>query len=344
MKQLTLLLLLSIFSITIMAQEVAEVQKSLITKRTATWCSFCGTWGWTLFDHLVADNHPKAVMVAAHFGDSQLENPTSLAWVNNLGGSGQPRFYLNNTLQSASSGAIQSTRTNIKDQVDQFYTQSPIANTGIALSQNGNQLQIEAKVRFFQMAQGEYYLGLYIVEDSISAQQSGIGMARHKLVLREAVTTNHFGEMLVSGTVPAGTDIDFQYSINLSGYDTDQVRIIAVIWKKEGNNYQFVNVETTPELSDISVNTRELAATFPLHVRVLGNPGTHPELQIISEQTGQLEVSMWNSSGQLIRTLHQGLLTAGQSIQLPMEALNPGIYWVRIRQGNILKTERVLIQ
>lgn len=344
MKQFTLLLLLSIFSASLMAQNVAEVQKSLITKRTATWCSFCGTWGWTLFDHLVADNHPKAVMVAAHFGDSQLENPTSLAWVNNLGGSGQPRFYLNNTLQSASSGTIQATRTNIKGQVDQLHTQSPIVNTGMILTQNGDQLQIQAKVRFFQMAQGEYYLGLYIVEDSISAQQSGIGMTRHKLVLREAVTTNHFGEMLVSGTAAAGTDIDLQYSANLSGYDSDQVRIIAVIWKKEGNNYQFVNVETTPELSDISVNTTETEVSSTLQVRVLGNPGTTPKLQIVSEKTGQLEVNLWNSSGQQIRTLHLGLITAGQSIQLPVNALSPGIYWVRIRQGSILKTERVLIQ
>lgn len=342
MKNFLLLFFAILFTGSLAAQDVAQVQKSLITKRTATWCSFCGTWGWTLFDHLVADNHPEAVMVAAHFGDSQLENPTSLAWVANLGGSGQPRFYLNNTLQSASAATIQATRTNMMAQVDDFYAQSPLANTGMEVTQNGDQLSVQAKVRFFEAAEGTYHLALYVIEDSISAQQAGIGVTRHKLVLQESMSSDPFGELLATGNIDAGTDFDLQFEANLSSYDADQVRVIAVIWKKEGNDYLFVNVESTPELKNLPVQTSEVAAS-PLQMRILGNPGSTPELQLFSDRSGNLEVSIWNAAGQLVSTRYQGPLAAGQPLMLRIEDLDRGLYWVRARQGNSLLTGRVIV-
>ncbi len=45
MKRFLYLIILVFLSTWVYAQEVPETQKSLIIKRTATWCPPCGGWG-----------------------------------------------------------------------------------------------------------------------------------------------------------------------------------------------------------------------------------------------------------------------------------------------------------
>ena len=70
MKQFTLLTIFCIASISLFSQEVMEVQQTLLTKRTATWCPYCGTWGWGFFEDLIEDNEEKAVLIRPQRGDS----------------------------------------------------------------------------------------------------------------------------------------------------------------------------------------------------------------------------------------------------------------------------------
>lgn len=90
-KKTFMLLVAALFIMKAAAQQVEEVQRTLITKRTASWCINCGTWGWTLFDGLVADNEDKSVLIAAHY-DGDLENAAAEEITDNFGGFYQPRF------------------------------------------------------------------------------------------------------------------------------------------------------------------------------------------------------------------------------------------------------------
>ncbi|MEO1714235.1 MAG: hypothetical protein AAFU60_12955 [Bacteroidota bacterium] len=64
MKQTSLLFaLLLVLGGSLQAQEVMEVTTPVITKKTATWCINCGTWGWDLFEGLVSANQNSAVFL-----------------------------------------------------------------------------------------------------------------------------------------------------------------------------------------------------------------------------------------------------------------------------------------
>ena len=57
MKHIIFTISILVSSLTIgFSQDVPEVQQSLITKITATWCPSCGGWGWTFFENILADN------------------------------------------------------------------------------------------------------------------------------------------------------------------------------------------------------------------------------------------------------------------------------------------------
>ena len=105
-RNIFILLIFSVFSIVLQAQEITvpQTQRPLITKRTASWCPNCGGWGWTFFRNVMDDNNGKAVFFANHY-DGIHTSPTTLALATNFGGVSQPLFFLNNTNQSVSSGS-----------------------------------------------------------------------------------------------------------------------------------------------------------------------------------------------------------------------------------------------
>ena len=61
------LLIACLFAMQAIAQQVAQVQRSIVTKRTADWCPNCGTYGWTYFKDAIEQNGDKAVFIAAHY-------------------------------------------------------------------------------------------------------------------------------------------------------------------------------------------------------------------------------------------------------------------------------------
>ena len=340
MKKL-LLFCLSLFLIhpDLWAQEVTQVQKSVITKRTATWCPYCGTWGWELFEGLIEDNSEKAVLIAAHFGGSQLETTTSAEYLANLGGAGQPRFFLNNDLQSASASTIADTRASIKQQVDANYLLQPIANSGSYSSFDGNMLNIQTRTVFFQQAEGEFYLGVYLIEDDVLNSQAGqSGEVMHHYVMRDAATSTTFGDLLGSGTIAAGSEFTANYSVDVSDYVPANLDVVTIIWKKEGAFYQFVNAWSedagnapTTGLQEVPQNTPEI---------LLQKSAQGYEIQLHNEQAfAKTRLSLVNSSGQELQRLYEGSLPAGtHPFTLERQARPAGIYYLHLQTEQGQKT------
>jgi len=46
-----------LLSLNLSAQPVQEKQMSIVVKKTATWCSNCGSWGWQWFKDVIDDSH-----------------------------------------------------------------------------------------------------------------------------------------------------------------------------------------------------------------------------------------------------------------------------------------------
>ncbi len=320
------------FTLSLQAQEVAQVQKSVITKRTATWCPYCGTWGWELFEGLIEDNSEKAVLIAAHFGGSQLETTTSAEYLANLGGAGQPRFFLNNELQSASSSTIPDTRAAIKQQVDANYLLQPLANAGSYSSFDGTTLNIQTRTVFFQQAEGEYYLGVYLIEDGVLNSQAGqSGEVMHHYVMRDAATDNTFGVLLDSGTIPANTEYTHNFSADVSGYVPENLDVVTIIWRKEGDTYYYVNAWSEDAGNEAPSAVTELPKAIQVRLQT-PESGQRYRLQVQSQRPlDEVQISLSDSNGRLLRLLHKGPLPAGESsFEVAQENLPKGIYFLNL--------------
>lgn len=242
MKKTLTLLIFIVFVFGISAQEVPNVQYSMLTKITATWCTFCGTWGWDAFEKLLPENEGKAIIISNHYS-GDLRNNTAAAIASNLNTFGQPLFYVNNTNQNFSSNNWTSKTEDTKKMIEDNYKASPIVNAGIMASLNGNTLNVKTKTRFFKSAEGEFYLGVYVIEDKVvNYQASRSSAAVHKNVLRGSVGPEHFGKLISSGQVASGTEMENEFTTTLNAsWNTDNIKLATIIWRKVGDSYLYFN-------------------------------------------------------------------------------------------------------
>lgn len=343
-RTITTLVALCSIALSVSAQQVEEVQKTLIIKKTATWCPYCGTWGWDFFDDVRQDNAGKAVFWAAHYGGSMLENPTSTEIVSNLSGGGQPKFYLNTELQNVSSGNTASARITFQNAVDTAYLQAPVANVGIDATYEGDLLTVHSKSRFFQDADGEYYLGLYLVENDLLAYQAGQNTeVMHSSVLRKALTPTTYGTLLADGPVAAGTEFEHEYTVSFAGTPVTSLEVAGVIWKKTGAQYTVVNVWSTTDINEM-VPTSTADIEQGAHSWTLSpNPAHIPariELQL--EQTSQIQLLLVDRLGRTLDVIHSGWLNPGPHL-FTLPALPAGLYQVVLQTETGRETKQLAV-
>lgn len=329
--------------------DVPQTNKPLVTKYTASWCPNCGSWGWTLFNNLIADNAGDALLLAAHYSGNY-QNAAAVAWYENDDAFYQPVFYVNNENQGALSGNIASVRETVRGKVQQINGQAPAAQTGIRAQVSGDYaLEVETKTRFFQNATGEYFLGVYLVEKSFVGYQSGQGNnAQHKQMLRLALSPGAFGALLANGSLSAGAEFEQSYTLssaeiqaagitNLDGLLTGNIEIATVIWKKVGGKYEAVNANSSVVSIVSSTAQPEEAARFELRPNVVSRQAA--VLLELSQDIPDASLSLYSPHGALLRTLHQGRLRAGlNSFELHRENLPPGLYVLRLATAKAVIT------
>ena len=343
----TLFFILLLLPLTAQEVEVPESQRPLITKKTATWCPFCGAWGWTMMEGLLDDNIGKALVVAAHYS-GDLVNPTANAIISNFGGFSQPRFFYNNVDQGASSSSYNSVRESIKSKVISDNATSPQVQTGLVVVDQEDQLRVYTKTRFFDNVSGEYSVGVYLIEKSVINNQAGnASNAEHRQVIRETLTTDHFGEIIGNGSINAGTEVEFSVDFPLDGtYDLYNIEIATIIWKKEDNTYQVVNTNFTDDIMDdlVGTNKLEVANTFAIQPNPVENTSL---ISIeISKTVRSADLHLYNSLGQLVANLYQGSLQDGiHQFELNRSITNTsGVYLLRFRMDGQVQTRRVVFR
>ncbi len=335
-KRILLLLLPMCFTFMAMGQEAPEVQKSLVNKVTATWCPSCGTWGWTLFSDLVDDNSEKALVIATHYsGDLAIPAATEMA--TNFGASGQPRFMLDGSDQNATSASADTKRIEIKDAIDANYLMAPVVNSGIVANitdETLNLLTVNVKSKFFQAASGEYYIGAYIVEDGVIANQSQQGPnAVHKNVLRANIGATTFGESLASGDIAMDTEIDHQFTMQLDdSWNQENLTIATIIWEKEGSTYNFVNTNSAIITEVMTTSVGDLApAMVEFSVQPTVSNGQSNIVLNTSERQEKIDLQVYNQLGQLQRSILQGKSLGIGETTYPLDSFESGVYYVVLR-------------
>ena len=346
MKRSTYCLMLALLLVGqgLIAQQIEQVQRSLITKRTATWCPNCGSWGWTFFHNLIADNEQSCVFMAAHYSGA-LETGVAIDLTNNFGGNYQPEFFFDQVKYPVSPFNLDTYRPAFKTLADSAYTAQPVANCAFSPVYVNGAIQVDAKIKFFQPAEGEFYFGVYLVEDHVLAYQSGQGNdADHRYVLQESFTNESFGELLANGSIAADDEFSKSYSLPIgdpTGYD---YHIVGIIWKKEGTKYKLVNVWSTDTFGAPSA-AREIQGLNAFRLTPnLTRGETQLNLQL-ETPLPQTRIDILDLQGEVIQQVFEGSLAKGEHhFQLQLNSLPKGQYLVKLSAKKGIKVQRLLIQ
>ena len=345
MRYLFTLFLAVLIGSSLFAQEVEEKQRTLITKRTASWCTFCGTWGWDFKQALLSDNEDKAVFIAAHYsGDLLTQEAVDLT--DNFGGIGQPNFFVGNDRLPAGSSSWPTFQTSTKEFVEANFERAPLANTGISadIDLDGN-LFVETKTEFFQEGDGDYYLSIYLLENNLINNQSGFGAnANHSGVLIQSAS-GAFGESIASGTVAAGSTFDKSYTF--SGLDFDNTwdyEVVAIIWDLDFGIRQFVNTfSLSGNMFAVPVSTQNTLASDLYQV----SPSLSKDeinIRLNDVANAQVNINLFDINGQLIKTLFDGQTRSDLDVQVSKSTLgiSNGTYFIHLNVDGQRAIEKVM--
>lgn len=233
--------------------EVAKVNTSLLQKHSGTKCPPCGQWGWTMATELKSYSEGRALYLGTFSNNFVSEGfKTSVAddMESKWGVTGFPTFTVNGEPKlDRPSGSVNTTNEKkmCKDAIDDFEAEDVIANTGVKYTVADGKMKITSSVQFFKAAEGDYNVALYIVENQAMWKQSGHATGAttaipHDYVLRGSANGT-WGKVQMSGTIAAGAVKDFTGEMVIDpSWKMENVSVYAVLWKKKGSKYEFVNV------------------------------------------------------------------------------------------------------
>lgn len=340
------ILALGLSTVFTFGQTVESKQRMIITKVTATWCPNCGTGAWDTNKDLIDNYRADGVFLSAHEStSSNLYTTTARDFAANLPQSiGQPLFYLNRTRHN--NGTVASAVT---EHLTQIKDQTPVANAGVEMQLEGAKISVKARVKFFQPADGEYYLSLFVIEDEVIANQASRGNnVSHPKVLRGRLTPTTFGNLIVDGAVEADQTFDFRVDSALNGdWDVEKLEVAAVIWKKVGEDYEFINTSSVESFTTFttSVNHLEKAgvalSVYPTNLKTQGTIAIN-----LPTALNDVSLQLINSNGQMVSQLFQGNLSTGthQFGLTKTSNLASGIYVVRLAQAGQAITQKIVVQ
>lgn len=346
-KQSFTILIAALFLVQGIAQQVEQQQRSLLTKRTADWCPYCGTWGWNYFKGAIDQNGDKAVFIAAHY-DGGLENIAATEITNNLGGGYQPRFFLDDTDQGVSSGSVTTKLTALKGLIDDNFTQAPIVNCGFEPIYTNGDIKVAAKVKFFKAAQGDFYLGVYLLENNVVAFQKEIGPnAVHQKLLRKSFTSEIFGQQISNGDVAADQSFDLNFSVETEDPASHDYEIIGIIWKKESDKYLPINVWGTSQIGAVSGSN--IINKDPENSMTIVPNVAQDFTKIVIEQVDNQSLAILevlDLNGRVVLILHNGILKKGYThFDLQTSELGKkGLHFIRLKTPGKEIIEKLIIQ
>ena len=224
--------------------EPKQEQKGFAINYTATWCSSCGSWGAPII-HQYSDDATEGAIICAHFNDPMSSNLSNVFEQDRTTNNGIPGFWVGDN-KTSSNGAM----TSLLGQGD------AMAGVDYKYEIKDGKIEVDAKVKFFEAGQGDYYLSVLVLEDGIPGgtsapgnyQQAGTNDPNytHDFVLRASAHAGlPYGESITTNP-SADDEVDKSYSIDLdSSWDTDNVYAVCIVWKKDTSNgrpyYKYIN-------------------------------------------------------------------------------------------------------
>ena len=344
-KLFTPLLLAFLFTVTLSAQVVTDKQVTLITKITADWCPYCGTYGWQFTNQLKTAAQGKDGILWNVHHSGGLETPTSNALANNFGGFGQPIIYVNTDEEdlNLNSGNVAETVDLAIASIDLWSSLGAIVGMGTEAKLRDNDLTVDSKIQFYDTAEdGEFYIGLYIVQKNRVANQTSVGPnAVHHSILTNSILPNPFGEKIAEGNIEKNEE--FSISANLDNLvlhngKLEDTKVVSILWNKIGERYIFNNAREVNIVLDNTSSTVD-SKNSKLDFTTLSANG-EVEIKFNKTVNDKIDIQLYNVAGQKVATQFQKI--NGETYKVNTGDVS-GNHFVTIRENNEMISKQILI-
>ena len=256
------ILLFFLVGLALNAQDFKTKQTTLVIKKTADWCPFCGLYGWDYFKDLYDEvkNDDNAILISMHFSGG-LQNNAALQISNNYNAPGQPVIIVDNKDILLNSDNIKAKLTETKKAIQN----NSGRNAAIALDldvikSNATKFTFNLKAKAAQDLTGvETYAGFYKVQNNvIHNQASRSPTASHINVMQGSIHTGSvWGLPLFTGNISKGSEKTI--SVELESFVTSMdTKILAIVWiKGPDGRYSYLNGQMINS-TELSTNNREI--------------------------------------------------------------------------------------
>lgn len=356
MLKLSIFCCILCFTLKASAQAPERKAVALLHKITATWCTPCGTWGWSLAEQLRDQTSGKAIYIGLFASSSEAKrnaefyNQTAATMAKAFTFSGYPSFGVNGLPYSepSATGGIDAelVKTDILRAVDSFSALDPIAGAAGYYSIDGGQVMVRAKVRFWEATEGAFYLAAYIVEDKAMNLQSGRSLTgdevEHHDVLRASMSPEGaWGTLIDSGQVSEFDEatVNFSYTVTDSSWASANLKVYLVLWNKEQEQYRFVNaaVATADPLGITEANLGDTRLhLFPNPAKRFVRVSVDPDTQ------ADMHIRIRDLSGRMLFSQHFRQSLSG-AVEVDIGHFRKGVYIVERQQGQKHSTARLTI-
>lgn len=244
---------------------VPTVNVAMVAYATGSACPPCGSWGWDALGRIMDKNKTKSFYLATYSANpfnNLFRTQEALVMERAWGAQGYPVFMVNGVAQLDRQGTNVNTKEEerlVNDAINIYSTKEVQANTGFLAAIDSSDflnpaMIITTKTKFFKELNGQVYLAVYLMENNVKGFQAGhpdLANTLHRYVLRGAATIDGattqagvFGYPIFSlgdTTFAAGTEKENKFNISIKGYAKENLTVAAVLWKKEGDKFLYIN-------------------------------------------------------------------------------------------------------
>lgn len=312
-------------------------QHSLISKRTATWCTNCGKHGWDMFEGVIEDaqNTPEAIPIAVHF-DGDLQNEVADYFIAYVGGNGQPLFFVNKERVLVFASNIAEKRQEVTDLVSTNASQEASIGFDVKAKLNDNTIEVDAGYEFGSSVDGTVHIGAYLVYNNLVSPQASRGNdANHKRLLWKSFTTD-VGGMDVSTDMNTPNNLEF--SLDLDGVDGDHpvedMEVLVVAWTENNGQRGFLNARIVNiDQSVVSLNEISKANIKTYHdghsiISDLGN-----------DDLGSYQIDVYSLVGKKVHSSKHNQNTS----EISTDTWHPAPYIVKIYGSDWSVSRKILV-
>jgi len=219
-----------------------DVKRALVFKATATWCPPCGSWGHQYANDVYSDFPETAELIAVH-NDNDFGVDIGYDLLSELDPQGFPAFFVG-TEDMGYTGY-----STISNALLAEILESNQVSMATSYSLEDGKMTIKVQSQLENSFAGEEcYLAVYILEDGQVATQQvgapGAGVPDDNFVHNHTLRAEASGE-------PFGQAITYVDGKNLTEFEVtlapstiwvhENCYPLAVIWKKNGSDYEFIN-------------------------------------------------------------------------------------------------------